>query len=133
MDEKEMRRLFGCGEAGSQVPQADPLDIKAAWDLGQSVKKDHPEGGVGIGVEVFKAHCKPGATIAAVTFRGGQLWILGQVAPDLLAPWTKDGQFDDVIFRAIAQVPMEWIGVGITHEGLPFDVEDFMRRVREAT
>jgi hypothetical protein len=59
--------------------------------------------------------------------------VLNFFSPPLcLEPWTKEDQLDDVVFRAAAQIPMEWIGVGITRRGLPFDFDDFMRRVREA-
>jgi hypothetical protein len=47
-------------------------------------------------------------------------------------PWTKDGELTEPVFRAAAQVPMEWIGVGVVRQGLPFDLEDFMRRVSGA-
>jgi hypothetical protein len=36
------------------------------------------------------------------------------------------------VFRAAAEIPMEWMGVGIVRRGLPFDPDDFLRRVREA-
>jgi hypothetical protein len=37
----------------------------------------------------------------------------------------------DAVFQAAAEIPMEWIG-GEVHHGWPFDVDDFVRRVREA-
>jgi hypothetical protein len=54
------------------------------------------------------------------------------VAPEILEPSTKEEQLDDVGFHAIAEVPMEWMGVGIVRDGWAFDFEDFVRRVREA-
>ena len=35
----------------------------------------------------------------------------------------------DVVFLTAATIPMEWIGVGVVRKGLPFDIEEFMRRV----
>jgi hypothetical protein len=52
-------------------PTEDPSDIKAVWELGQDIRKRHPKGGVAIGVEVYKAHCKPGADIPAIALPGG--------------------------------------------------------------
>jgi hypothetical protein len=49
----------------------------------------------------------------------------------LLKPWTKDGELTETVFKTAAKIPMEWIGENLRH-GLPFDVEDFMRRVRDA-
>jgi len=127
---------FG-GEAGEPVPQVDPEDVKAAWKVGRDIERRHPGGPGGlhayaIGVEVFKAACKPGADIPAVGYRGMMLGTLTRHAQEQLAPWLEEGRPDDVIFRAIAQVPMEWMGVGIPRQGLSFDFEDFMRRVHEA-
>jgi hypothetical protein len=51
--------------------------------------------------------------------------------PELLKPWTKDGELTETVFKSAAKIPMEWIGENLRH-GLPFDVEDFMRRVSEA-
>lgn len=60
------------------------------------------------------------------------LGLVTRQAQEQLAPWVNEGEMDDAIFRSIAQVPMEWIGVGIVRHGPPFDFEDFMRRVRAA-
>jgi len=40
----------------------------------------------------------------------------------------RENQLGDVVFRAIAEVQMEWIDG--PREGLPFDIEDFMRRAQ---
>jgi hypothetical protein len=55
--------------------------------------------------------------------------MLQYVAPHMFEPRTKDGELTEPVFRAAAQVPMEWIAVGVVRKGPPFDVEDFMRRV----
>jgi len=123
--------LFG-GEAGEQVPQVDPEDVKAAWEVGRDMQTRHPGGQYAIGVRVFEAACKPGANIPAVCYRGMMLGTVTRHAQDQVSPWLKEGKPDDVVFRAIAQVPMEWMGIGVERKGLPFDFEEFMRRVREA-
>lgn len=128
MDEAQGREFFGT--PGEPVPQVDPEDIKAAWELGQEVKKDHPKGNVGIGVEIFKARCKPGADIPAVTYRANMIAMLQHAGPEIMTPLIQDKL--DAVFLAAAQIPMEWMGVGITRRGLPFDADDFIRRVSEA-
>jgi len=125
------RPSFG-GEPGEPVPQVDPEDVKALWGVSMEVQRAHPGEPVGIDVSVFEHACKPGANVQAVYYRTAKLEMLRHVAPQLLEPWTKKDQLDDAVFRAVAQVPMEWVGVGIVHKGLAFDIEDFMRRVREA-
>jgi|SRR5713101_189770 len=123
---------FRGGTPGKPVPQVDPEDIKAIWELGQEGKKDHPGRQVATGVALIEHACRPGANIPAVTYRGGMLGMVQCAAPALLEPWTKEDHLADVVFRAIAEIPMEWIGVGVEREGWPFDPDDFMRRVRGA-
>jgi hypothetical protein len=38
----------------------------------------------------------------------------------------------DAVLEAASDIPMEWIGRGVRH-GLPFDADDFVRRVREVS
>jgi hypothetical protein len=57
------------------------------------------------------------------------IWMLNQVAQEL-APWVKDEQVSDAVFRTMASIPMEWVGQ-TPQEGFPFDVEGFFRRLRE--
>jgi hypothetical protein len=130
MDQAE----FFTGAPGEQVPQVDPEDVRALWKLGlgRSMESGHPGGQRAIGVEVCKSVCKPGADISAVCYRGMMLGLITRHAQEQLAPWINQGEMDDAIFRAIAEVPMEWMGVGIVRHGPPFDFEDFIRRVRAA-
>ncbi len=131
--------LFG-GKPGEPVPQVDPEDLKNVWQLQDEVKKRHPRGEhCAIDQSVIQRTCKPGANVQAVSYRAGLLRLilmpiaegLPSIAGEKLAPWIKDGRLDDAVFRAAAQTPMEWMGVGIIRKGPPFDVDEFMRRVRE--
>lgn len=128
-EHERLSELFGFGRAGEPVPQVDPADVKAFWDLGQDVQERHPQGGVAIGVDLIKAHCKPGANVPAITHRASMIGMLQHVAPEVMDSLIKDKL--DAVFHAAAEIPMEWIGEG-GRKGWPFDVEDFMRRVREA-
>jgi len=119
------------GNPGEHVPQVDPDDLKAIWELGREVERDHPEGNGAIGLGLLKHACKPGADIEAVTYRGSMLGILDMVAQEQLAPWKKEGLLDDSVFHTAATIPLEWMGVGIVRQGLPFDVNEFFRRLRE--
>lgn len=127
MDEAATKQFWG--EAGESVPQVDPSDIRAAWELGQEMEKNHLGVNVGIGVDVFQHACKPGANIQAVTYRANMLGMLLHVAPSMMEPLVQDKL--DAAFRAAATIPMEWIGAEV-RKGFPFDADDFIRRVREA-
>jgi hypothetical protein len=113
---------------GEPVPQVDPDDLKTVW---QFFKESRERSGqaVATGVDLLRQVCKPGADVQAVSYRAMMLSLLTRHVQ--LAPRNTAGKLGDAVFRAAAEIPMEWIGVGIEHQGLPFDVEDFMRRVRE--
>ena len=122
-------RWFG-GNPGEPVPEVDPEDLKAIWQLSRDVQARHPGQNVATSLELGKAICKPGANVQAVSYRSTMIWVLSQFAQGLLAPWVKDDQFSDAVFRTMATIPMEWIGT-TPREDLPFDVEEFFRRLRE--
>jgi hypothetical protein len=129
-EHERLRKLFGHGRAGEPVPEANPADVKAVWEIGQESVKHHPEGGVAIGMEIFRGACKPGADVPAVTYRTQQLGMLKMIWPDVMNPLLQDKP--EAVFKATAEMPLEWMGVGIDRGGLPFDPDDFLRRVREA-
>ncbi len=83
-----------------------------------------------MGLHVMKATFKPGANLPAVWYRSGMIQVVNQVAQEQLAPWGKDEEVSDAVFRTMATIPMEWVG-HTDQEGLPFDVEEFFRRLRE--
>ena len=133
MEEQErLRELFGIGRAGEPVSTVDPKDVKAVWEHFREFERESPGRPGAVGIEIFKAACSPGANIQATIHRTQMLWLVQHASPEALAPWTKDERLDDAVFRAIAEVPMEWIGVGRPRRGFPFDPDDFARRVREA-
>jgi hypothetical protein len=43
-----------------------------------------------------------------------------------------DEQVSDVVFRTTATIPMKWVGLP-PQEDLPYDVEEFFRRLREGS
>lgn len=123
---------FG-GKPGEPVPKVGPDDVKAVWEVYQEVAKAHPGEQVAVGWEYIKHTCTPGADVSAVAYRTAMLRILAAHADEHLTPWIHNGELDGALFRAAAQTPMEWIGVGVERQGLPFDLEEFLRRAREAT
>ena len=119
---------FG-GEAGESVPEVDPDDLKAIWQIGEELQADHSSGKA-VGVEVMKQACKPGANIEATWYRSSIIWMLTHVAQQQLTPWLRDGNVANPVFRAMASIPMEWVGSEVK-QSLPFDVEEFLRRLNE--
>jgi hypothetical protein len=78
---------------------------------------------------VWKQYCSKGANIRAVFYLASFLDWIFRHEPEF-APWVKDGKPDDVVFRALAEIPMEWMQPGQIRQGPPFDGEDFMQRLR---
>jgi hypothetical protein len=119
---------FG-GDAGESVPEVDPDDLKAIWQIGEELRAKHP-GAKAVGVEVIKQACKPGANVEATWYRSSMIWMLSHVAQQQLAPWLREGQVSDPVFRTIASIPMQWVGSEV-RQGLPFDIEEFLRCLNE--
>ena len=119
---------FG-GEAGESVPEVDPDDLKAIWQIGEELQANHSSVKA-VGVEVMKQACKPGANIEATWYRSSMIWMLTHVAQQQLTPWLREGKVADPVFRAMASIPMEWFGSEVK-QSLPFDVEEFLRRLNE--
>jgi hypothetical protein len=121
------------GKPGEPVPQVDAQDLRTAFEIFRAAAKNHPGQHVGVSVEVLQRDCKPGANIRAVSYRFMMLNGFVSTAPEQLASWMKDGQLDDIVFREAAQIPMEFIGVGVERQGWPFDVDELLRRIGGTT
>ena len=107
----------------------DPEDLKAVWELGQRAQKAHPGQQIAIDEDLIKHVCQSKADIQAVSYRASLVSLLKLIAPDKVAPWMKEGQFDDAMFRTGAKIPIQWMEVGVVKQGFPFDVEEFFRRL----
>jgi len=114
---------------GEPVPEVDLEDLKTIWQMARDLQARHTGQNVAIGFEVMKAVCKPGANAQAVWYRSSMIWVLNQFAQEQLAPWVKDGELSDAVFRTMATIPMEWVG-HTELEGLPFDIERFFRELK---
>ena len=129
-DVSENPPSFG-GNPGEPVPEVDPDDLKTFWQLASDLQARSPGQHVAIGLEATKTALKPGANAEAIFYRTSMIWLLNQFAQAQLGPWLEGEQVGDAVFRTIATIPMEWIG-HTEREGLPFDVEDFFHRLKEA-
>ena len=115
---------FGA-KPGEPVPEADTEDMKNLWLTIRDVKATG-----GHAVSGWEHSLKPGADPAATRYRTSMLRLLMLMPPvkELLSPWIKDDQPTDALFQVAAKIPMEGIKVGVVSEGLPLDLEDFIKR-----
>ena len=132
--EEEVTALFG-GKLGEPVPQVDPDDLKAVWEINHEVQASHP-GVRAIGISVLEHACKPGADVKAVAYRAMNLGLLTllfqQKLTPWLAPWIKaDQRLDDGVFCIGAEIKMQWMEVGVPQNSVPFDIDEFRRLLDE--
>jgi hypothetical protein len=55
--------------------------------------------------------------------------MLQMIPESPLAQWTHDGELDDAVFQVAATIPMEKMRAGVVREGMPFDMDEFLRQV----
>jgi hypothetical protein len=122
LDTKE-RPIFG-GKPGEPVPTVDPDDVKAVWKIRNDPSS--PTGAASATPLLLQA-CKPGADLHAVVYRSCFLWFMTQIAPEQLKGFTEEA-----VYRAVAKVPAQWMGVGIVRKSPPYDVNEFLRLCGEA-
>lgn len=120
------------GNPGEPVPEVDPDDLKTYWQETRSLQTRYPGQDVSPSADMIKAICKPGVNATAVWYRSSMIWVLNKFAQERLTPCVKDVEVSDAVFGTMATIPMEWIG-HTDREGLPFDVEEFFRRLNEVS
>jgi hypothetical protein len=116
-------------QQAGDVPAVKPDDLKNVWRLFGDMEARNPIQSRAAGDSVYKSVCSPGADARSVWYRASMLALTTKMRPDLLAPWMRDGQPNDAVFEVAATFPMEKMRTGIVREGLPFDVEEFVKRI----
>ena len=122
--------------AGSQegpVATVSPDDLRSVWKLFRDAQTQHPGECVSFSSGVYERVCSPGADVHAVWFRASMVGMLQMVSPELLTQWTHNGELDDAVFQVAATIPMEKMKTGVQREGLPFDVDEFVKQVGAQT
>ena len=114
-------RLFG--KPGEPVPAVDFADMKAMKAVMEDVKKEHPKGGVAIGMEVWQSVCSPDADIRAVSYR---LRLLGMLEISL-QPVYSGGQWSEAALKAAAKMEMTWLPFDAPHT---IDVMGFLAQAQ---
>lgn len=117
------------GNEGEPVAEVHPDDLKSYWQEVRKLREKFSGQQVSVGIRAETVG-KLGSDPRAVWYRSGMIWILSRSAQERLSPWIENGEVSDAVFRTMATIPMEWIG-HTEREGLPFDVDEFFRRLRE--
>ena len=117
------------------VATVDPSDMKSICRMGREIhtaaQAVGSTGSHAIGMSAYESVCSPGANSIAVWYR---LKMLGLCDADgLLEAYKSDGEFTDAVFRVAATFPMKRMEMGVTYQGPPFDVEQFLKQVERAS
>jgi hypothetical protein len=92
------------------VPPVDPADLKAAWRVHRELAgKVGPDGRIWLGSRPFVEACSPGANALAASYRCMILILVHGVTDDAVAPWKRNGELDEAVFKVAARLPMEWM------------------------
>jgi hypothetical protein len=121
--------LWRGSQAGDSVASVSPDDLRAVWQSTRDAEAGKPGECVSIGNSVYQSVCSPGADSVAVWYRASMVAMLQMIPESPLAQWTHDGQLDDAVFQVAATIPMEKMRAGVVREGVPFDVEEFVKRI----
>jgi hypothetical protein len=115
------------------VAAVDAADLKAVRAFSREVQAATGGQGSMVELELYRRVCSPGADVDAVWYRAsmlGLLEMLPQMSPESpLTPWTHNGELDDAVFQVAATFPMKRMGVGVVHDALPFDLEEFVKQI----
>jgi hypothetical protein len=115
------------------VSAVDPDDLKATCAFMRDVKARAPvRQNAVISGRAYENVCSPGANVEAVWYRAAMLGLL-QLQGDLLTPWTHDGELDNAVIQVAATFPMKKMEVGVVQDGLPFDVQEFVKQIGART
>jgi hypothetical protein len=115
------------GKLGDPVPVVDALDLEAMWQIGQDIRTRHPGELVGVSAGFYERACQPGADVRALRFRAMMIEMLIRREHQELT--LEDDALRAKVFEVASRIPMTWIGFGRI-DALPFDTEEFVRKVR---
>ena len=113
---------------GLIVPVA-PADLKNVWNKRLETLAQYPNEQMAIDPRMFASVCSPGANLMAIWYRASMLGLLAQ-RTGLLAPELPD-EAKDVVFNFAARFPIKFMQLGVVYDGLPVDVQDFMKQVED--
>lgn len=118
---------------GDEVAAVNPDDLRKVCKMINDVQAYNPGQGVILNNEMYARVCSPAANVMAVWYRASMLGLLQMLPEPPLAPWTHHGGLDDAVFQVAAAFPMKNMGVGVVHEGPPFDMQEFLKQIEAAS
>ncbi len=119
--------------SGDEVPAVNPDDIRKVWKMMRDVQARNAGQSSAVGSTIYKNVCGPGEGVVAVWYRASMLGMLQMLPGKPLTPWTHDGELADAVFQIASSFPMKKMEMGVAQDGPPFDVQEFLRQIGNAT
>jgi hypothetical protein len=118
-----------CSPQDGLTAPVDPSDLKSVWNKQRELIAQYGGQQMVIAPSIFSDVCTPGANVTAVWYRVGILQMLDKAVNLLPANMPPDVQ--DAVLRVVARFPMKPMEIGVVYEGLPLDVEGFMKQLEQ--
>jgi hypothetical protein len=115
------------GAENGPVSEVDPADLKNVWIMCCSASA--PAKNRAIGFPAVQQVCRPGVDARAVWYRAAILELMCRQTT-LLAPWFRNGDLEDKVFKIAATFRIEELPAGAVHQGFPLDTAAFIGRIK---
>src|SRR6266705_1384503 len=112
-----MHNLELVGNPGEPVAPVDPVDLKRVCDSYRDAEERSPGQQFALGLGPLARTFSPRTEVKAAAYRYMMLRLALRHASSELAPWYRDDQPDDSLFRAFAEFPLQWMAVGVPRQG----------------
>jgi hypothetical protein len=108
------------------IAAVEPSDLKSVFKMQQAMEPAEPSV-TAISSEPYERVCSPGADVFEVWYRASMLGFLAKSVG--LLPPEMPSEVRDVVFNVAAKFPMKRMEPGVENQGLPLDVEGFMKQI----
>jgi hypothetical protein len=108
------------------VPPVDPSDLKDVWKRGQELRALYGSEPAVTSYDL-RGEFSPGADATAVWYRASMLGLLAESVG--LLPPEMPSEVLDVVFNVAAKFPMKRMEPGVQYQGLPMDVDGFVKQI----
>jgi hypothetical protein len=108
------------------VPPVDPSDLKSAWKRREELRALYGSEPTVVSLDL-RGNSGPEADFTAVSYRASMLGLLAETVG--LLPPEMPSEVRDVVFNVAARFPMKSMELGVQYQGLPMDVEGFVKQI----
>jgi hypothetical protein len=108
------------------IAAVEPSDLKSVFKMQQAMEPAEPSVTT-IFSDPYERVCSPGADVFAVWYRASMLGFLAKSVG--LLPPEMPSEVRDVVFSVAAKFPMQRMELGVQYQGMPMDVDGFVKQI----